>query len=106
MKKLYCEKCGSVLPKWDFLCEKCGHSNGQLIYKLEAEYDKRRIIKNIIKTVIWIGVVVGVCFLIVRTAALVAGHDDAAISKIEERKRAESIVIMLGETSPKQCVSL
>ena len=84
MKKLHCEKCGSRLPKRDFLCEKCGHSNEQLIYILEKEYDKRRFIKNVVKTVIWIGVVVGVCFLIVRTAALVAGHDDAAISKIEE----------------------
>ena len=96
MKKLHCEKCGSVLPKRDFLCEKCGHSNEQLIYILEAEYDKRRIIKNIIKTIIWICVVVGIFFLIVWAARLVAGHE--AIREIEERKRAESIVILLRET--------
>lgn len=96
MKKLYCEKCGSVLPKRDFLCEKCGHSNEQFIYILEAQYDKRCIIKKIIKTVVWIAVVVGIFFLIVRTAALVAGHDEA-IREIEERKRAESIVILLRE---------
>ena len=97
MKKMHCEKCGSVLPKRDFLCEKCGHSNEQVIYILEAEYDKRRIIKNIIKTVIWIGVVVGIFFWIVWAARLVAGHDDAAMREIEERRRAESIVILLGE---------
>ena len=100
MKKLHCEKCGSVLPKRDFLCEKCGHSNGQFIYILEAEYGKRRIIKNVIKTVIWIGVVVGIFFCIVWAARLVAGHDDKAIREIEERKRAESIVILLRDPYP------
>ena len=98
MKKLHCEKCGSRLPKRDFLCEKCGHSNEQLIYILEKEYDKRRFIKNVVKTVIWIGVVAGIFLGIVWAARLVAGHDDAAMREIEERRRAESIVILLGET--------
>ena len=98
MKKMHCEKCGSILPKRDFLCEKCGHSNEQLIYILEKEYDKRRFIKNVVKTVIWIGVVAGIFLGIVWAARLVAGHDDAAMREIEERRRAESIVILLGET--------
>ena len=69
MKKLYCEKCGSLLPKKDIVCEKCGYFNERLVPVFKEELNKKANLKAYIIAAVLTALAYGAIYLIGKMAA-------------------------------------
>lgn len=69
MKKLYCERCGSLLPKKDIVCEKCGYFNEKLVPVFKNELNKKDNLKIVITTAVLLVLMFIAIFLIGKMAS-------------------------------------
>ena len=63
MKHLYCKKCNSVLPKWETICDKCGHINEEFYPIITSAKKRQKIIDSFVIIFVTLIYVVVVPFL-------------------------------------------